>query len=86
MNTLLRAYRKNGFTLKNQKGFADIVAFGRSFLANPDFVSRFEIGAPLNQVDFTTLYTPGEKGYTDYPAITIMDSQYDPAMSISSTI
>ena len=76
----------NGVTPENaetvlQKGFADIVAFGRSFLANPDFVSRIEIGAPLNQVDFTTLYTPGEKGYTDYAAINIMDSQYDPAMN-----
>jgi N-ethylmaleimide reductase len=50
-------------------GFADIVAFGRSFLANPDFAERIENGAPLNPVDFSTLYTPDEKGYTDYPAL-----------------
>ena len=50
-------------------GFADLVAFGRSFLANPDLVSRIETGEPLNQPDFTTLYTPGEKGYTDYPSL-----------------
>jgi N-ethylmaleimide reductase len=50
-------------------GFADIVAFGRSFLANPDFTERIENGAPLNPVDLGTLYTPGEKGYTDYPAL-----------------
>jgi N-ethylmaleimide reductase len=48
-------------------GFADLVGFGRSFLANPDFVERIEQNADLNTVDFTTLYTPGAKGYTDYP-------------------
>lgn len=53
---------------KLQNGFADLVAFGRSFLATPDFVSRIEAGAPLNVVDFATLYTPGEQGYTDYPS------------------
>ena len=54
---------------KLNEGFADIVAFGRSFLSNPDFVSRIEKNASLNPVDFTTLYTPGEKGYTDYPTL-----------------
>ena len=48
---------------------ADLVAFGRSFLANPDFARRIEETAPLNQVDFTTLYTPGVVGYTDYPTL-----------------
>jgi len=51
------------------KGFADIVAFGRSFLSTPDFVNRIEKNALLNQIDFTTLYTPGEKGYIDYPTL-----------------
>lgn len=50
-----------------EKGFADIVAFGRSFLANPDLVERIEMQVPLNPIDPTTLYTPGPKGYTDYP-------------------
>ncbi|MGN6267105.1 MAG: alkene reductase [Ginsengibacter sp.] len=50
-------------------GFADLVAFGRSFLSNPDFVERIKINAPLNAVDFKTLYTPGAKGYIDYPAL-----------------
>jgi N-ethylmaleimide reductase len=50
-------------------GFADLVAFGRSFLSNPDFVERIITNAALNPVDFSTLYTPGAKGYTDYPAI-----------------
>jgi N-ethylmaleimide reductase len=49
-------------------GFADLVAFGRSFLANPDLDKRIAIGAPLNQPDYNTLYTPGPVGYTDYPA------------------
>lgn len=50
-------------------GFADLVAFGRSFLANPDLDQRIAAGAGLNTPDFTTLYTPGAKGYTDYPAM-----------------
>jgi N-ethylmaleimide reductase len=48
------------------KGIADLVAFGRSFLSNPDFEKRIEKSTSLNQVDFTTLYTPGAVGYTDY--------------------
>lgn len=54
---------------KLQEGFADLVAFGRSFLANPDFVERIREHAPLNDVDFNTLYTPGAEGYTDYPTL-----------------
>lgn len=52
-----------------QAGFADLVAFGRSFLANPDLEKRIATGAPLNQPDYNTLYTPGSVGYTDYPAL-----------------
>ncbi|CAN5425977.1 alkene reductase [soil metagenome] len=50
-----------------QDGSADLVAFARSFLANPDFLNRIDKNAPLNEVDYTTLYTPGAHGYTDYP-------------------
>lgn len=46
----------------------DLVAFGRPFLANPDLVARLKNGIALNQPDASTFYTPGEKGYTDYPA------------------
>ena len=53
-----------------QNGDADLIGFGRNFLANPDFVERIVAGAALNEVDFTTLYSPGEKGYTDYPTMT----------------
>jgi N-ethylmaleimide reductase len=52
-----------------QKGDADLIAFGRSFLANPDFVDRVIAGASLNPVDYTTLYTLDERGYTDYPTM-----------------
>ena len=47
-------------------GEADLVAFGRPALANPDLVARMANDLPLNPPDFTTFYTPGEKGYTDY--------------------
>jgi len=51
------------------EGRADLVAFGRPFIANPDLVHRLETGAELAQPDFSTFYTPGEKGYTDYPTL-----------------
>lgn len=49
-------------------GAADLIAFGRPFLANPDLVARLRGNAPLNEADQNTFYTPGEQGYTDYPA------------------
>lgn len=52
-----------------QAGFANLVAFGRSFLANPDLSERIAAGATLNQPDYTTLYTPGAVGYTDYATL-----------------
>ena len=50
-------------------GKCDLIAVGRPFLANPDLVARWKSGAPLNAPDFATFYTPGEKGYTDYPTL-----------------
>ncbi|MEY4749420.1 MAG: hypothetical protein RIQ60_1634 [Pseudomonadota bacterium] len=50
-------------------GQADLIAFGRPFLANPDLVERLRRKAELNAPDFSTFYTPGEKGYTDYPGL-----------------
>jgi N-ethylmaleimide reductase len=50
------------------QGLADLVAFGASFLANPDLPARLENGWPLNAPDMDTFYGGGEKGYTDYPA------------------
>lgn len=52
-----------------QAGQADLIAFGRPFLANPDLVQRLQTGAALNAPDMTTLYTADAKGYTDYPTL-----------------
>jgi N-ethylmaleimide reductase len=49
---------------------ADLIAFGKAFLANPDLVERWKAQAALNAFDASTFYTPGAKGYTDYPALT----------------
>ncbi|GAB4838030.1 12-oxophytodienoate reductase 3 [Ancistrocladus abbreviatus] len=50
------------------KGEADLVAYGRFFVANPDLVKRFKLNAPLNKYDRPTFYTPDPViGYTDYP-------------------
>lgn len=50
-----------------ENGTADLIAFGRPYLANPDLLERFKTNAKLNEPDMDTFYTPGEKGYTDYP-------------------
>lgn len=52
-----------------KSGDADLIAFGKLFLANPDLPSRFKQGAELNAWNMDTFYTPGPKGYTDYPAL-----------------
>jgi N-ethylmaleimide reductase len=52
-------------------GFADLVAFGAPFIANPDLVERLRGDAPLDKPDPTTFYTAGPKGYTDYPALAV---------------
>lgn len=49
-------------------GQAAAVSFGRSYIGNPDLVRRLREGLPLADFDLATLYTPGPKGYTDYPA------------------
>ena len=51
------------------RGGADAVVYGVKFLANPDLPERFRRGAPLNDPDEATFYTPGERGYTDYPSL-----------------
>jgi N-ethylmaleimide reductase len=51
-------------------GKGDLIAVGRGFLANPDLPARWQNNAPLNEPDFGTFYTPGAKGYTDYPTWT----------------
>ena len=48
-------------------GKCDLVAVGKPFIANPDLVDRWKTGAAENAWDMATFYTPGPKGYTDYP-------------------
>lgn len=50
-----------------ESGRADLVAFGKPFIANPDLVVRLKQNAPLNTPDQPTFYGGGAKGYTDYP-------------------
>ena len=49
------------------EGKGDLVAFGRPFISNPNLVEKMQKGLPLANADHETFYTPGEKGYTDYP-------------------
>lgn len=51
------------------KNKADLIAFGKLFISNPDLVERLKLGAPLNGFDKATFYGGGAKGYTDYPAL-----------------
>ncbi|VFQ73656.1 unnamed protein product [Cuscuta campestris] len=78
MRRLRDAYRgtficSGGYTrrLGNEavaRGEADLVSYGRLFIANPDLVLRFKLGAPLNKYDRKTFYTQDPVvGYTDYP-------------------
>ena len=48
-------------------GDVDAIAFGTSYLANPDLPERIKVGAPLNEPDPNTFYGMGEEGYNDYP-------------------
>ncbi|WP_158978582.1 alkene reductase [Cellulophaga sp. L1A9] len=50
-----------------EEGHADIVAYGKPYISNPDLVARFERNLDLAVWDETTFYTTGVKGYTDYP-------------------
>lgn len=52
-----------------QSGAAELIAFGRPFIANPDLAARIKAGYPLALPDQTTFYSPGPAGYTDYPVM-----------------
>jgi 2,4-dienoyl-CoA reductase-like NADH-dependent reductase (Old Yellow Enzyme family) len=54
---------------KLDMGIADAISFGRTFIANPDLVERLKNDSPLNRWDVDTFYTPGPKGYVDYPTL-----------------
>jgi N-ethylmaleimide reductase len=66
---LAGGFDRTGAEAALSEGRCDLVSFGRAFIANPDLVSRMQLGHAFNELDFSTFYTPGAKGYTDYPAI-----------------
>ncbi len=61
------AYDKARADAAMASGYADMVAFGALFIANPDLPERFAKNSPLNKPDPDTFYGGDEKGYTDYP-------------------
>ncbi|HEY2049327.1 MAG TPA: alkene reductase [Caulobacteraceae bacterium] len=65
-NTQMDAQRGNRLVAE---GLADLVAFGRPFIANPDLVERLRTGAPLAEIDWDAVYASGAEGYSDYPSL-----------------
>jgi len=88
MPMLRRTFRgpliaNSGFTRQSAEeaiaaGIADVVSFGGLYVANPDLVERFCIGAPLNKPDPATYYVGGSRGYTDYPTLAGAAAQFMP--------
>ena len=64
-------YRKDSAEAVLARGEADLVAFGSTFLANPDLTARLRLDRPLNAPNPATFYTPGPEGYTDYPFLDV---------------
>jgi N-ethylmaleimide reductase len=67
-------FANGGFTRESGEKFlaenrADAIGYGKLFIANPDLPERFAGNAPLNELDDSSFYATGEKGYTDYPAM-----------------
>ena len=62
-------YRLEDATAALASGRADAIAFGRTFLANPDLPARLKAGAKLNEPNVETYYSQGVEGYTDYPTL-----------------
>jgi len=66
-------YRRDDGNKAIAENYADLVAFGRLFLANPDLPKRFELNAPLNRYNRNTFYIPDPVvGYTDYPFLDVL--------------
>jgi N-ethylmaleimide reductase len=69
-----RYIANNGYDLQlalraRAERLADLIAFGRAYIANPDLVERLHLGAPLNAPERETFFGGGAHGYTDYPAL-----------------
>ena len=63
------AFTKDSANAMLAAGGADFIVFGKLFTSNPDLPARFAQGAPLIEPDPTTFYSPGPKGYTDFPPL-----------------
>ncbi len=64
----------NGYDLAlaveaRKRNLADLISFGRLYIANPDLVERLRIGAPVNTPNGSTFFGGGAAGYTDYPTL-----------------
>lgn len=68
-------YTRETATQAIAHGYADLIAFGRAFIANPDLVQRFALHAPLAQPHRETFYTEGPAGYVDYPSLGVTAPQ-----------
>jgi N-ethylmaleimide reductase len=73
-----RYMANNGYDLRlaleaRRRNLADLISFGRLYIANPDLVERLRIGAPLNVPDRATFFGGGAAGYTDYPALAAIE-------------
>jgi N-ethylmaleimide reductase len=69
-----RYIANNGYDLAlaveaRRRTLADLIAFGRPFISNPDLVERLQKGAALSPLDRKTLYGGGAQGYVDYPTM-----------------
>jgi len=53
-----------------EEGEADLVAFASLFVGNPDLPERLKNGWPLVQADPQTYFSPGDKGFIDFPKYT----------------
>ena len=60
-------YTKESGEMELSKGVAKLIAYGTLFIANPDLPKRFELNAPFNELDPSTMYGGNDKGYIDYP-------------------
>lgn len=69
LHLLTGGYKRESGAAAIRSGHADLICYGRLFLANPDLPRRFQINAPLNKYDRNTFYTHGVEGYIDYPTL-----------------
>jgi NADH:flavin oxidoreductases, Old Yellow Enzyme family len=76
-------YTQDSANAAIKAGRVDLVAFGRSFIANPDLVARFAQHVPLALADRATFYTGGAKGYTDYPDLSAEPRDRDSRHSVA---